>query len=66
MNANKMQCLPIGGQPRKAGVIQPAKPLELQPVASFGGMQQICTLGNNRPVLVARIGGIEPQPKCAA
>jgi hypothetical protein len=63
MNANKMQCLPIGGQPQKAGVIQAAKPLELQPVVGFGGMRQLCTLGNNRPVIVGRI---EPQPKCAA
>ena len=63
MNANKMQCLPLGGQPRKAGVIQAAKSLEPHPVASFGGMRQLCTLGNNRPVLVARIGGIEPRCK---
>ena len=63
MSTSKIICLPLGGQPRKAGIIQAAKPLELQPVASFAGMQQICTLGNNRPVIVGRI---EPQPKCAA
>jgi len=66
MNASKIICLPLGGQPVAVAKVQPAKSLEDHPVASFGQMRQICTLGNSRPVLVARIGGVAPQPKCAA
>lgn len=66
MTNNQTICLPIGGQPVAVAKVQPAKSLESHPVASFGQMRQICTLGNNRPVLVAQIGGVEPQPKCAA
>lgn len=52
MNANKMQCLPIGGQPVAVAKVQPAKPLQGHPVKSIGKM-----------VLVARIGDIEPRCK---
>jgi hypothetical protein len=50
-----MQCLPLGGQPVAVAKVQAAKPLQGHPVKAIGKM-----------VLVARIGGIEPQPKCAA
>lgn len=55
MNASKMQCLPLGVQPVAVAKVQPAKPLQGHPVKSIGKM-----------FLVARIGGIAPQPKCAA
>ncbi len=63
MNMNKMICLQLGGQPVAVAKVQAAKPLERHPVASFGGMQQLCSLGNNRPVLVGRIGRVEPRSR---
>lgn len=64
MNANKTTCLQLGGNRCIAvAKVQAAKPLERHPVASFGGMQQLCSLGNNRSVLVGRIGGVEPRSR---
>lgn len=64
MKSNQMQCLPLGGiRCITIAQVQAAKPDELErhPVISFGGMRQICSLGDNRMVMVGRIGGIAPK-----
>lgn len=51
MSMNENKCLSLGGQPRAVAKLQAARPMPAStPVASFGGMRQLCSLGVNRSV----------------